>query len=74
MPLLGGAFYLSYPMPSIPIDGQEYDLESLSDVSRAHLSSIQLTDQKISQLQSDLAIAQTARNAYATALKNELDG
>ena len=60
-------------MASITIDGKEYNLEDLSDSSRAQLSSLQLTDQRISQLQLDLAIAQTARNAYANALKSELE-
>tara|TARA_B100001063_G_C16516556_1_gene429543 strand:- start:434 stop:619 length:186 start_codon:yes stop_codon:yes gene_type:complete len=59
-------------MASITIDGSEYNLEDLSDSSRAQLASLQLTDQKIAQLQSDLAITQTARNAYANALKAEL--
>ena len=59
-------------MATITIDGSEYNIEDLSDSSRAQLASLQLTDQKIAQLQADLAIAQTARNAYATALKAEL--
>jgi len=60
-------------MASITIDGKEYNLEDLSDSFRAQLASLQLTDQRISQLQADLAIAQTARNAYANALKSELE-
>ena len=60
-------------MSSITIDDKEYVLEDMSDSSRAQLASLQLTDQRISQLQADLAIAQTARNAYAQALKAELD-
>ena len=60
-------------MASITIDGKEYNLEDLSDSSRAQLASLQLTDQRIGQLQADLAIAQTARNAYASALKVELE-
>jgi hypothetical protein len=33
---------------------------------------MQLADQKIAQLQSEIAMAQTARNAYAQALAAEL--
>ena len=59
-------------MANITIDGKEYDLENLSDNARSQLNSLRLVDQKIAQLQSDLAITQTARNAYAQALKSEL--
>ena len=38
----------------------------------AQLASMQLADQKIAQLQADLAMFQTARNAYAQALAAEL--
>ena len=58
---------------SITIDDKEYVLEDMSDSSRSQLSSLQLTDQRIAQLKTDLAIAQTARNAYAQALKAELE-
>jgi hypothetical protein len=55
-------------MANITIDNQEYDLNKLSAEAKAQLLSLQVTDQKIAQLQQDLAIAQTARNAYAQAL------
>jgi hypothetical protein len=55
-------------MANITIDNQEYDLDKLSAEAKAQLLSLQVTDQKIAQLQQDLAIAQTARNAYAQAL------
>ncbi len=59
-------------MATINIDGIEYDLEEFSDGARAQLASMQLADQKIAQLQADLAMFQTARNAYAQALAAEL--
>lgn len=59
-------------MATINIDGIEYNLEELSDGARAQLASMQLADQKIAQLQADLAMLQTARNAYAQALAAEL--
>ena len=58
---------------TITIDGKEYNPDDLSDNARAQLASLNMTEQKIAQLQSDLAIAQTARNAYAQALAAELD-
>ena len=52
-------------MATISIDGVEYDIESMSESARAQLASLQATDTKILQTQGDLAILQTARNAYA---------
>jgi len=58
-------------MSVITIDGKEYKLESLSEEAIAHIASIKIVDQKIADLNAELAIMQTARNAYAQAL-NEL--
>ena len=57
---------------AITIDGKEYEIEDFNDNARAQLASMQLADQKIAQLQSEIAMAQTARNAYAQALAAEL--
>lgn len=59
-------------MSDITIDGVEYDSESLSDEAKAQIVSLQAAEQKIAQTQQDLAILQTARNAYAAALKDIL--
>mgnify|MGYP001188561818 FL=1 len=59
-------------MSDITIDGVEYDSESLSDEAKAQIASLQAAEQKIAQTQQDLAILQTARNAYAAALKDIL--
>jgi hypothetical protein len=56
---------------NIHIDGKDYDTDTLSDSAKAQLTSLQVTDQEIQRLNIQLAIAQTARNAYARAL-NEL--
>jgi hypothetical protein len=56
----------------ITIDGTQYDLESLSEAAKSQLTNIQVTDQEIARLQQRLAIAQTARQAYARALQGEL--
>jgi len=55
-------------MSIIKIDDREYDLDSLSDDAKAQLQMVQLTDQEIGRLNAQLAIAQTARVAYAKAL------
>jgi uncharacterized protein involved in exopolysaccharide biosynthesis len=55
-------------MPTIKIDDKDYDLDSLSAEAKAQLEMLAATDQKMRELQRDMAIAQTARNAYARAL------
>jgi hypothetical protein len=59
-------------MTQLSIDGQTYELESLSEEARRQLVNLQLTDEEIRRLQVRLAIAQTARAAYASALNAEL--
>lgn len=57
---------------NVSIDGKEYDLTDLSVEAKEQLNNIQLTDQELQRLQVQTAITQTARNAYAQALKNAL--
>ena len=57
---------------TITIDGQQYDLNSLSDEARSQITNLQVVDQKIAETQQTLAILQTARIAYAGALKAAL--
>ena len=59
-------------MPTIKINNKDYDTDALSDAAKAQLTSLQVTDQEIQRLNIQLAIAQTARNAYAKALQEML--
>jgi len=59
-------------MQIITIDGIEYDTDMLSEDAKAQLLSMRITDQKIANLQSELAILQTARSAYARELLVQL--
>jgi hypothetical protein len=59
-------------MSTITIDGTEYSEDSLSKEAKAELAGMQACDQKIAVMQTEFAIAQTARNAYAGALKGLL--
>lgn len=59
-------------MSNITIDGTEYPLAALTDDAKGQLASMQTVDQKIAEAQQELAILQTARNAYANALKGFL--
>lgn len=59
-------------MPKITIDEQEYEIDDLSNEAKASLEMLIATDQKIRELQRDMAIAQTARVAYARAAQEAL--
>jgi len=56
----------------VTIDGKEYAAADLSETAKNNLISMRLVDQKIAENQQELAILQTARNAYANALKEQL--
>jgi hypothetical protein len=60
-------------MPNITIDDKEYDIDKLSDATKAQLTSMRLADAEIQRLNIQLAIAQTARNAYALAVRKDLE-
>ena len=59
-------------MPKITVDGIEYNTEDLSDNGKAQLASLQFLEVQMSKLQNELAVFQTAKNAYISALKAEL--
>ncbi len=58
--------------PIVTIDGNEYKLSSLSDTAKAQMKNLQIVDAELARLQQKIAIAQTARLAYANALQAEL--
>lgn len=60
--------------PTVTINDHPYKFSELSEEARQQLLSLRATDQEISQLKKQLAIAQTARNAYAQALNRALPG
>lgn len=59
-------------MPTITIDNQPYELDSLSAEAKAQLVSLQFVEQELARLQAQTAALQTARNAYAKALQAAL--
>jgi hypothetical protein len=59
-------------MPKITVDGIEYNTEDLSDNGKAQLASLQFLEVQMSKLQNEIAVFQTAKNAYISALKAEL--
>ena len=60
-------------MATITIDGKEYDVDTLSDETKAQLGSLQYVDSELARLQAQAAALQTARMAYGRALKQTLE-
>ena len=58
---------------TITIDGKTYKLADLSEQARAQLANIRFCDERMQQLQNELAVSDTARMGYSNALKRELD-
>jgi hypothetical protein len=59
-------------MAKLTIDGREYDTEKLSEGAKAQVTNVRFVDQKIAQLEQEMAIMKTARNAYVRALQRDL--
>ena len=59
-------------MPIIKIDNQDYDLDTLSAEVKGQLASIQFVDAELQRLGAHTAALQTARMAYANALRQAL--
>ena len=59
---------------SITLNDITYLMTDLSDAARSQVDNIQLVDSEIQRLQRQIAIAQTARNAYAAALTTAVQG
>ena len=55
-------------MANLKIDGKSYDLDTLSQEVKGQLAALRQCDQKINSWNMDIAIAQTARGAYAAEL------
>ena len=59
-------------MTKITIDEKDYDVDDLSEEAKAQVISLNFVDAELNQLQLKVAAMQTARNAYANALKSLL--
>ena len=60
-------------MPSINIDGKEYETDDLSEKAKANLISMQFVREELKKLDAQAAVFKTAERAYALELKNELE-
>ena len=54
-------------------NGVEYEADKLSADAKALLQAINFANEQITQLNNELAVADTARMAYSNALKAEVD-
>jgi hypothetical protein len=54
------------------IDDKEYNIADLSEGAKSQIVNLQVVDQEIANLKQQLAIMQTARNAYGLALNTEI--
>jgi hypothetical protein len=59
-------------MPTLTVDGREFEIETLSEAATAQWTNIQFVGAEITRLTSFVAVAQTARNAYLEALRAAL--
>jgi hypothetical protein len=58
----------------ITINGTSYASEKLNDVAKMQAANIMVVDGELARLQQQVAIAQTARNAYTAALIDAVKG
>ena len=54
---------------TVTIDDKEYKVSEMSDEAKGELASLQFAENEMKRLQAQIALATTARNAYAKALK-----
>jgi hypothetical protein len=54
------------------IDDKEYNIADLSEAAKSQIVNLQVVDQEIAILKQQVAIMQTARNAYGVALNTEI--
>ena len=57
---------------TVNIDDKEYKVDELSEDAKEQLGSMRAAERQMEFSKAQLAIATTARNAYALALKEEL--
>ena len=57
-------------MTTITIDDKAYSIDTLSEEAKNQLGSLQFVDAELQRLNAQAAVLQTARLAYANALKS----
>ncbi len=60
-------------MAKIKLDGEEYDIDSLSTESKNIVQSLKFARIEIERLNAQLAIFKTAESAYSRSLKSSIE-
>jgi len=60
-------------VPKLTIDDIDYNTEDLTENGRAQLANLQFIEAQLQKLRNEIAVYQTAQNAYLTVLKAEID-
>lgn len=56
----------------ITIDNKQYELAKLTEAAKSQLDSLKFVEERITQLQNEWAVSDTARIGYSKALEKEL--
>ena len=59
-------------VPKVNVNGTEYNIADLSDEAKVQVQNLRAADAEIRRLNMQMALAQTARNAYIQALQAAL--
>lgn len=59
-------------MATLTVEGKQFDLDTLADNAKANASAVAFADNKIKQLEQDLALAKAARSYYVAELIKSL--
>jgi hypothetical protein len=63
---------MTYEPQTITIDGKDYNPETFTDEEKRQFEMIKACDRKLTDLQQEAAIVQTARFSYVSALRDLL--
>ena len=56
----------------ITIDNKQYELDKRTEAAKSQLDSLKFVEERITQLQNEWAVSDTARIGYSKALEKEL--
>jgi len=60
-------------MPKITIDELEYNTEDLSDEGMAQFANLRFVETQLLQLRNEIAVYQTAQQAFVATLRSEIE-
>jgi len=61
------------PEETITIDDKQYNVADLTDEARSQIVNLKFVESQLQQLNNEWAVADTARMAYTSALKREVE-